>query len=434
MKALLLDGSAANDEFGARTCTALKFQLKAFGWDSEHIILRDKKIGNCSGDFFCWIRTPGMCNLNDDNRIIADAILSSDLLIYLTPVTFGGYASELKRIVDHQIQNISPFFVSIEGETHHRKRYSKYPDFMVLGWMEKPDQTAEAIFRNLVQRNAINFYADTFVSEVILTNLSDRQLASITQKRLIELIGGQSTLPNQLPAEVFKSNEGIPVKRALLLVGSPRNQKSNSNSLGTYLFDRLNARGIRTEIIYCYKLLRSSDRMEELIDAVNSADLVVLAFPLYVDSLPAPLIGVLEHIASARKGRETGNQFFASIANCGFPEAAHTKIALRICESFAQQAGFEWAGSLSLGGGEVIGGIPLVQGGGRTFRIRKSLNLAAKALAMGKAIPKQAQDIMEKPFIPHWVYRLMGGMGWKKKAKDYGVLESLNNQPYQRKI
>ena len=49
-----------------------------------------------------------------------DAI--GDLVIYLTPVTFGGYSSELKRMVDHQIQNISPFFTSVQGEIHHQRR------------------------------------------------------------------------------------------------------------------------------------------------------------------------------------------------------------------------------------------------------------------------------------------------------------------------
>ncbi len=92
MKALLLDGSQANDKTVERVRAALTGQLQARGWEVEHVLLREKKIGNCAGDFFCWIRTPGLCNVNDDNRIIAAAIIASDLLVYLTPVTFGGYS------------------------------------------------------------------------------------------------------------------------------------------------------------------------------------------------------------------------------------------------------------------------------------------------------------------------------------------------------
>ena len=41
----------------------------------------------------------------------------------------------LKRMVDHQIQNVLPFFTQIKGETHHLKRYAKTPNFLAIGWM-----------------------------------------------------------------------------------------------------------------------------------------------------------------------------------------------------------------------------------------------------------------------------------------------------------
>jgi multimeric flavodoxin WrbA len=126
-----------------------------------------KKIGNCAGDFFCWIRTPGMCNVNDDNRTIAEAIITSDLMVYLTPVTFGGYSSVLKSMVDHQMQNVSPFFAKVEGETHHAKRYQKNPDLLAVGWLDAPDAQSEAVFRHLVQRNALNWHSKTWASDVV---------------------------------------------------------------------------------------------------------------------------------------------------------------------------------------------------------------------------------------------------------------------------
>ena len=113
MRAVLFDGSTANDNTGERVRAALTAQLQAQGWDVEHIALCEKKIGNCGGEFFCWVKHPGTCMFDDDNRAIAAAIIASDLMVYLTPVTFGGYSSALKRMVDHQIQNISPFFAKI---------------------------------------------------------------------------------------------------------------------------------------------------------------------------------------------------------------------------------------------------------------------------------------------------------------------------------
>jgi NAD(P)H-dependent FMN reductase len=223
------------------------------------------------------------------------------------------------------------------------------------------------------------------------------------------------------------------IRRALLLIGSPKRHKSTSNSLGGYLFELLSAKSIQTEIVYLYSVVGSPTRMRALLDGVNEADLVVLAFPLYVDSLPAPIIEALERVSADRQARQVSrHQSFAAIANCGFPEAHHNRTALAICEAFARHAGFEWGGSLALGGGEAVGGVPLAQKAGQTAGIRTSLDLAAKALAVGQVIPKAAQDILGKPTIPHWVYRMMGGLGWIWRARRYGVGGSLKQQPYGR--
>jgi len=434
MKAILLDGSQANDKTGERVRAALEAEFKTQGWDVEHFTLCEKKIGNCAGDFFCWLRTPGICNVDDDNRVIAAAIIASDLMVYLTPVTFGGYSSTLKKMVDHQIQNISPFFTQVEGETHHQKRYQKHPDLMVVGWMDTPDAQAEAVFRNLAQRNALNYHAEKSVSGVVLTSHSDKELQASVQQWLNDLQSGCKSQRVELPVSNAAGNGSVEIRRALLLVGSPKTRKSTSNSLGGYLFEQLSARSIQTETIYLHTVLRSPAKMQALLDAVNAADLVTLAFPLYVDTLPAPVIEALERLAAQRQGRDPSNQqMFTAIANCGFPEAIHNANALAVCEMFARQAGFEWSGSLSLGGGEMVAGVPLGQLGGMTIMMRKALDLTAEALAQGQSIPQAAQDIWGKPVIPHWLYRLTGWLRWNKQSKGYGAQKLLKRQPYLTK-
>jgi multimeric flavodoxin WrbA len=443
MKAVILDGSLGNDSTGGRVRAALTVRLQAQGWDMEHFALCEQKIGNCAGDFFCWIRTPGICNVNDDNRAISEALVNSDLMVYLTPVTFGGYSSILKGMVDHQIQNVSPFFTKIEGETHHHKRYKKNPDLLVIGWLDEPDAQSVAVFRHLVQRNAINFHAETWISDVIDAGQSDREMQAMAQKWLDDLQYGRSSQRVELPINGVSStvigmgtgHGSVEIRRALLLVGSPKTRKSTSNSLGSYLFEGLSERAIQTETIYLHTVLRSPAKMQALLEAVDAADLVTLAFPLYVDSLPAPVVEALERIAAHRQERDPSHrQLFAAVANCGFPEAYQCDTALAICMTFARQAGFEWAGALALGGGQMLNGTPLVEAGGMAIRIRKSLEDAAEGLAQGMTIPKAAQDMMATPVIPHWAYRLTGGLGWIRTAKGYGALMSLRRRPYEEKI
>ena len=428
MKAVILDGSPIADETGARIRAALETRLRERGWEVEPVLLTERKIGACAGDFYCWVRSPGVCNVDDDNRGIAAQLAASDLAIYLTPVTFGGYSSTLKRMVDHQIQNVLPFFATIDGETHHQPRYDTNPDLLVVGWTDTPDAQAQAVFRHLAWRNAINFHARRFAAEVVRVSSSDQRLSESASAWLDNLERGRSPEPAGLPAENVAVSGDVEIRRALLLVGSPRTRNSTSNSLGGYMYEQLVARGVEIETVYLHTVVRSPKKMRELLDAVAAADLVTLAFPLYVDSLPAPAIEALERIAADRQGQTHRAQLFAAIANCGFPETAQTGTALAICRTFAREAGFEWAGSLALGGGAAVGGAPLV--GGKTARIRRSLELAAEALAHGRAIPDTAPDLMGRPLIPNWAYRLMGTFGWKRMAARHGVRKLQKGQPY----
>lgn len=438
MKAILLDGSQSNDVTGQRVYTALTAELKSRGWQVENVCLQEKKIGNCAGDFFCWVRNPGICNVNDDNRAIAESIINSDLMVYLTPITFGGYSSVLKKMVDHQLPNISPFFAQVNGETHHQRRYRTYPDFLAIGWLEQHDSQTEQIFQHLAHRNAINFYAKKSMAGVVITNQTDREIQRSVYNWLNDL-DRRSAAKHEASLPAMEASALLsPVRSALLLVGSPRTRKSTSHSLGSYLLEKLSAHKIETKTIHIHTSIRSAERMKTLLQAVEAADLVLLAFPLYVDSLPAPTIEALERIAAHRvssigtDSHQTRPQLFAVIANCGFPEAHHNETALAICANFAHQAGFYWARSLALGAGEgMIHGTPLNELDGRVIPLQKALDLAAEALSQGQPIPEEVQKLLAKPFIPGWLYRLVGVYGWRQQAKPYGMERNLKRQPYR---
>jgi len=227
------------------------------------------------------------------------------------------------------------------------------------------------------------------------------------------------------------SADATPVRRAVLLVGSPRTRKSTSASLGGYLFEQLNARGIDTETIQIYTSINSPERMNTMYEAINNTDLVLLAFPLYVDSLPAPVIAALEKITTHCKDKNSHIRF-AAISNCGFPGADHNATALAICEEFAHEAGFAWLGSLALGAGEgIVHGVPLHELDGRAISLRQALDFAAESLANGKSIPQSARDLLAKPVIPYWMYTFMGRFGWEQQAKQYGVKRIIKRQPYR---
>lgn len=167
MRAFILNGSRQDDTHVDSIRDIIVDQAAAAEWDVTSFTLRQFNITHCTGCFDCWIKTPGLCRFNDDGQQIAQAYIKSDLVIFLTPLTFGGYSSQLKKALDRIICLIAPFFMKINKETHHRPRYEKYPMLMGVGVLDRPDDISEEIFNTLVSRNSLNFHAPFHVSAVV---------------------------------------------------------------------------------------------------------------------------------------------------------------------------------------------------------------------------------------------------------------------------
>jgi multimeric flavodoxin WrbA len=437
MKALIIDGFKEADGPGAALNGALEGELRKRGWAVESLRPAERQLAYCNGDFFCWLKTPGACSANDVNREFARAAVAADLLIYTCPITFGGYSSTLKKIVDHIVQIIMPFFTRVEGEVHHAKRYRRYPRFLAIGMLDDEDGEAETVFRALVWRNSLNMHTPASACAVVRASGSPDETMRALGEALDNVEGAGDREKHPVPEEMLLpdfTSGGAQIKEALLLVGSPRGLKSSSFALGSYLTERLSNAGVRVRTVTAIAALRSPEGMRELSVALGSADLVVVAFPLYIDSLPAPLTRVLEEAASGASRSRAQGARLAAIVNCGFPEAAHNRIALAICRNFARRAGFIWAGGLSMGAGEgMIHQQPLVESGGQTMPIRRALDMTADALMSGKPVPRDAAAIMAKSIIPERLYLLIGKLGWMLRARKLGGLGRMRARPYEAK-
>ena len=103
---------------------------------------------------------------------------------------------------------------------------------------------------------------------------------------------------------------------ALLLVGSPKSSLSTSATLGKNLISGLEEFDFSAEEVYIYKLIKKEDKQKELLLKIDRAELIILAFPLYVDCLPSGVIKALELIRDYRKLQDNPKkQRFAVIIN-----------------------------------------------------------------------------------------------------------------------
>lgn len=167
MKIVILDGLKYGSRHDRGVSRLLVEEISSLGHSADPLTLSEIRIAPCTGCFGCWVKTPGTCVIDDPGREVAGAALRCDLLVFLTPVTFGGYSSELKKAVDRLIPLLSPFFVRIGDEIHHRPRYPEYPPILGVGLLPAPDPEQERIFRTLVGRNAVNYHSPFHETAVI---------------------------------------------------------------------------------------------------------------------------------------------------------------------------------------------------------------------------------------------------------------------------
>jgi len=174
----------------------------------------------------------------------------------------------------------------------------------------------------------------------------------------------------------------------------------------------------------------ASDTFGEILDA----DVLLIVFPMYVDSLPAPLVKVLSRIEQAAavfKHRvdvpvKPAPKVFA-ICNCGFYESEQTHLALRMIEHFAIRAGFTWGYGIGIG----CGGFLLSQTKG--LAKGPAVNVYAALCELSNAMltdEVNRENLFVTPKIPRSLYKLGGNMGWAQMAKKYGTRNALQAKPH----
>jgi len=183
MKALILDGSRSLGGPLATINNEVTLLLEKNGWEVESFHLLEENIATCVGCFGCWLKTPGECIIKDKGPEIAKKIVQSDLRVYITPITFGGYSYQLKKMIDRLLPTTTPFFKIIKGEIHHVPRYrdEKSNNQIWIGYLPQQDPESANIFKKLTERNNINMYCSNPCVEIFTGDVEDLDLSKISR-------------------------------------------------------------------------------------------------------------------------------------------------------------------------------------------------------------------------------------------------------------
>jgi len=341
-KITILNGSpapAAIDVYLRQLTTA----LEVAGHRITLIDLRTVPLRYCIGCWGCWVKTPGECVARDASLDIDRAVINADFVLWSAPLKMGFPAELLKMALDKHLPLIHPYTEVAYGESHHLRRYRRYPRVGLL--LQKEAATDERdlqIVSDIFCRIAINF--KTRLEFSLTTDIPPNELAG----RISSPDAYVLPLPKRLPP-----TQGVaiaPPGRLVLFNGSPRGRKGNT----PLMLEQL-ARGFGHPVETCH-LVRMKET-EKMVQAFARAECAILGFPLYTDAMP----GVVKHFIEALESlvAQGNNPPLGFLVQSGFPEGLHSRYVERYLEKLAARLGSPYLGTIVKGNGEGTRVMPL---------------------------------------------------------------------------
>ena len=191
MQALVLNGARDARDFTNEVCEMATSALEGGGWETDCYTLREIKIADCSGCGGCALKTPGLCVLPDAANEIMGKQACSDLFVLLTPLTFGGYSSQLKKMLDRTMGMCIPVHRFYRGELHHALRYPRPAWLLGIGVAPVYDEASARVFDLLIERTALNYHSPSFASQVLAEGQEAEQVRGAVQALISRLEVGR---------------------------------------------------------------------------------------------------------------------------------------------------------------------------------------------------------------------------------------------------
>ncbi len=156
MKILIIKGLDKEDTLSMQVDQNLSKILDSPSTMVTHIDLAKHEIKSCIGCLNCFFKTPGQCILDDMVRQLPHTYLDSDMVVFITPITFGGFSSILAKAYYRMVIQLEMhLFQYSKGELNRKKRYKKqYPSIIAIGLEKEINQENRKIFLELIKSNA----------------------------------------------------------------------------------------------------------------------------------------------------------------------------------------------------------------------------------------------------------------------------------------
>ncbi len=136
--------------------------------------------------------------------------------------------------------------------------------------------------------------------------------------------------------------------KVMIINGSPKKKLSMSR----YIQKTIKVMLGKAEIIECQ--MQTPKDIPSALEKMKGIDALVIAAPLYIDSIPSQVMAFLQKAEQECKDKAYHFNVYA-ITNNGFIEGHQSEVNLAQYQCWAEKAGLIWGGGLGIGGGVMLG-------------------------------------------------------------------------------
>ena len=194
--------------------------------------------------------------------------------------------------------------------------------------------------------------------------------------------------------------------KIIIINGSPKTLKSNSEILGNYLFPLLKENNIKKYYSIYFQL---NDKTK---NEIYNSDVLIFIFPLYVDGIPSNLLKLLVNFEKENVVRPETKIY--CIVNNGFYEGKQNFLALLHMKNWCKKVNAKWGQGIGIGSGELLPYLKKFKlGQGPLKNLEKILNrLSRNILTLNSD-----KNIYINPNWPKILYFIQGSVSWILKAR-----------------
>ena len=210
MKIVLVNGSHNGRNSSTQIMAEAFLQgAQKSGAETVNIILAEKNIQYCRACFTCWLKTPGICAIDDDMKSILAETDGADILVLASPLYIDTISSMLKVFLERLLVKGNPYFGKTEnGESRHcQNANEKTPKLLILSNCGFPERSHFQALSVWAQRFALNMQtkllAEIYASQGGLLTSDLPQVKSYLQH--LRMAGSEIALHQAISLETEKA-------------------------------------------------------------------------------------------------------------------------------------------------------------------------------------------------------------------------------------